>query len=121
MYEDVVLRLESLGFTVEPATDDWVLNYLIGKVTNTIKNECNVTKIPEGLHHVAVDMVCGEFLQMKRGGGQLDELRVLKQISEGDTTLAFATDGESITFDGLVYILLNSGRDQFITYRKLKW
>ena len=36
MLEDVIKRLEGLGFTV---TDEWVLNFCIDKVTNHIKNK----------------------------------------------------------------------------------
>jgi hypothetical protein len=129
MYEDIKQRLESLGYTFDVA-DEWVLNFLIEKVTNTIKNECNVTAIPEGLNQVAVDMVCGEFLLMKKGSGQLDGFNVdlntavLKQVQEGDTNVVFAVDQTASAeqrLDALIYYLMNYGKNQFITYRRLKW
>jgi len=123
MYTDVIGRLKSFGCLVLD-TDQWALEYLIAKVTNEIKNECNISGIPEGLHHIAIDMVCGEFMQMKKGTGQLDDLDVeatLKQIHEGDTTITYAVADKSITLDGLIEYLINGQRSQFITYRRVSW
>ena len=129
MYDDVTKRLESLGYTAE-ATDKWAIDFIIEKVTNTIKNECNVGKIPEGLHQIAVDMVCGEFLMMKKASGQLDGFEVdlntagLKQLQEGDTNVVFAVDSIASPeqrLDALIKHLMNYDRKQFATYRRLKW
>ena len=129
MYADIIKRLESLGYAFDPA-DDWVLNFIVDKVTNTIKNECNVIEIPDGLHQIAVDMVCGEFLMMKKGSGQLDGFEVdldsaaLKQIQEGDTSVSFAIEAVASPekrLDALIYYLMDYGKSQFITYRRLKW
>ena len=123
MNNDVVRRLKSLGYIVVPA-DNMIVECLIGKVTNTIRNECNVDTIPEGLRHVAVDMVCGEFLLAKKGSGQLDGFDVdaaVKQIHEGDTTITFAVADNSVTIDGLIDFLMNSGKSQFVTYRRMRW
>jgi len=124
LYEDIVKRLASFGYTVKEPDDNWVLQFLIGKVTNEIKNECNVCKIPAGLHYVAVDMVCGEFLNSKKGTGQLEGFDVeaaVKQVKEGDTSITFAVGDNSITLDGFIYFLMNYGKSQFITFRRLKW
>ena len=129
MYADIIKRLASLGYVFDSA-DDWVLNFIVDKVTNTIKNECNVIEIPDGLHQIAVDMVCGEFLMMKKGSGQLDGFEVdldsaaLKQIQEGDTSVSFAIEAVASPekrLDALISYLMNYGRSQFITYRRLKW
>ena len=123
VYDDIVKRLEALGYTVE-AADDWAINYSIEKATNTIKNACNVAAVPEGLHYVAVDMVCGEFLQMKKGTGQLEGFDVeaaVKQLKEGDTAITYAIPDNSITLDGLIGYLIASGRSQFTTFRRLAW
>lgn len=42
MYEDVIQRLQLLGYKVLD-TDQWLIDFTIEKVTWTIKNECNVT------------------------------------------------------------------------------
>ena len=123
MYDDVVKRLKSFGYEADGA-DEWVLEFLIAKVSNTIKNECNAGEIPEGLYHIAVDMACGEFLQMKKGSGQfegIDAGAAIKQISEGDTSITYAAADGAITFDGLIDFLMNSGKSQFVNYRRIRW
>ena len=123
MYDDIVKRLKSFGYKVV-AADKWVLEFLFDKVSNTIKNECNVGEIPDGLHQVAVDMVCGEFFLMKKGSGQLDGIdacAAIKQISEGDTSITYAVADGSITLDGLISILINGGRSQFVNFRRIRW
>ena len=103
--EDVKSFLAAIKFTYSE-NDDWVLMFCIEKVTNTIKNECNISSIPEGLKQVAVQ-------------------RVIKQIQEGDTNTVFAI-GEGCStpeemLNSLISILLTSGNNQFVTYRRLKW
>lgn len=123
MYEDVVQRLQSLGYTVLD-TDQWLINFTIEKVTWTIKNECNVSSIPDGLHNIAVDMVCGEFLSAKKGSGQLTEYdveEVIKSIKEGDTTITYAIGDGAVTLDRLINYLINCGKSQFVTYRRFVW
>lgn len=127
MYGDIVKRLESFGYAVATA-DEWALRYLIEKVTNTVKNECNVSEIPDGLHQVAVDMACGEFLMAKKGTGQLagfDLDAAVKQIHEGDTSVTFAFGEGSTTpeqrLDNLITRLMSYGKPQFAAYRRLRW
>jgi hypothetical protein len=123
MYEDVIERLKSLGYEVNEL-DDWLLRFEINAVTQTIKNECNVTEVPDGLHFVAVDMICGKFLFAKKGSGQLDGFDVeaaAKSIKEGDTQVTYAISDTSITLDGLIGTLISAGKSQFTTYRRFAW
>jgi len=123
MRDKVIERLGFLGYTVTDA--DWpLLDCLIDKVAQTIRNECNVEDIPDGLLHVAVDMVCGEFLLLKQATGQLEGLDIasaVASIKQGDTTVAFATVDVTITFDGLVDHLINGGKSQFSVFRRFRW
>lgn len=127
MYGDVTIRLLSFGYTVNPEKDDGYINILTEKVTNEIKNNTNQNAVPVGLYHVAVDMVCGEFLQLKLITGQLDETGLntaaaIKAISEGDTSITYAVnDTAASPVDILINWLLNHGRGQFTTYRRLAW
>jgi hypothetical protein len=123
MREDIIKRLESLGYAIREA-DSWLIDHLIGKVTNSVKNECNIDAVPEGLRQIAVDMACGEFLLAKKGSGQLDSFDVeaaVKQIKEGDTSVTYAIQDDSITLDGLISCLANSGKSQFASFRRLAW
>ena len=129
MLERVNERLQSLGYTVKDS-DDIAINFAMQKVENTIKNDCNISAIPDGLTHVAVNMVVGEFLMSKKTFAPNDLLNfnldtAVKQIQEGDTNISFAVGEGSKTdeqrLDSFIDYLLNYGRDEFITYRRFRW
>lgn len=64
MLERVKERLESFGYVLKDG-DEVILTFSIQKVENTIKNDCNVPSIPDGLMNIAIDMAVGEFLDGK--------------------------------------------------------
>ena len=123
----VLNRLENLGYTLK-ATDDWMISFSVQKVENTIKNECNVDSIPEGLSQVAVNMVCGEFLFSLKQSGKLEGFDLdtaIKTVQTGDTSITFALDKSSMTpeqrLNNLISYLMGNGRSEFICYRKIRW
>lgn len=127
MLEDVTKRLSSFGYEVTEG-DTWVLGFIIQKVENYIKNNCNIDEIPEGLHQIAVDMSVGEFLLSKKSTGQLtgiDMEAAIKQIQEGDTNVTFAIgDGDSTPerrLDYLISYLMEYGKGSFASFRCIKW
>ena len=127
MLEDVKQRLSSFGYEVIE-DDTWVLEFIIQKVENYIKSNCNIDAIPEGLHQIAVDMSVGEFLLGKKSTGQLtgiDLEAAIKQIQEGDTSVTFAIGDGSKTpeerLDNLISHLLNYGKGSFASYRCIQW
>lgn len=129
MLEKVKERLQSFGYTLKDG-DEVILNFSIQKVENTIKNDCNVSSIPDGPVNIAVDMAIGEFLTAKKtfspndiAGLDLDF--AVKQIQTGDTNTVFATGESSLTpeqrLNAFVSYLLTYGRDEFSCYRKIRW
>ena len=85
MLDDAIALLDALNVT--GAADDPLLPYMVNSVTERVKNETNQPEIPEGLHHVAVELVVGEYLTFKKGAGQLeidglDLEAAVKQIQE---------------------------------------
>lgn len=129
MFERVKERLQSLGYTVKDS-DDIAINFAMQKVENTIKNDCNISAIPDGLMNIAINMVIGEFLMSKKTFAPNDLLNfnldsAVKQIQEGDTNISFAVGEGSKTdeqrLDSFIDYLLNYGRDEFITYRRFRW
>lgn len=125
----VASRLESLGYEVREA-DSASLAFCVEKVRSTIKNEINWQDVPEGLIHIAIDMACGEFLKGLMtfapdalSGFDLDA--AVKRIQTGDTTTEFAvgdgtqTDEQRLT--AFVNYLLNYGKDEFNSFRRLRW
>lgn len=129
MLERIKERLRSIGYAVKDS-DDIAINFAMQKVENTIKNDCNISAIPDGLMNIAIDMVVGEFLMLKKTFAPNDLLNfnldaAIKQIQEGDTNISFAIGEGSKTdeqrLDGFIDYLLNYGRDEFITYRRFRW
>lgn len=124
--ELVLKRLDSFGYEPTEA-DAFCIGFSVQKVENSIKNDCNVAKIPEGLTNIAVDMVCGEVLGTLYRSGKLalDGLELdgaIASVSAGDTSVSFdnstSDDGK---FSTLLSLLQNSGRGEFACYRKLRW
>lgn len=127
MLEVVTERLASFGYVVTE-NDSWMLDFIIQKVENSIKNDCNIDSVPEGLHEVAVDMVVGEFLLNKKSKGQLEGFDLdaaIKQIKEGDTSVTFAIgEGDSSPekrLDDLILYLMTYGKGKLVSYRCIKW
>lgn len=129
MLDDVIQRLASFGYEVTDA-DNWILNFIIQKVENHIKNTCNILEIPDELYQIAVDMVCGNFLYEKKAvnpdsltGFDLDA--AVKQIQEGDTNVTFAIGEGSSTpearLDAFISYLSSYGEKDLISFRCMKW
>ncbi|WP_315169501.1 hypothetical protein [Metaclostridioides mangenotii] len=126
LIEDIKNRLVFFGYTLLDC-DSLALDFVIDKVENKIKNECSITEIPNGLYQVEIDRVCGEFLFAKKQSGQLTEYDfdlIEKQIQDGDTTVTYAIEAcqtPEQRFDKLVKNLMESGKGEFASFRRLKW
>ncbi len=129
MLNKVKERLKSFGYDL-CKEDDPALAFSIQKAENTIKNDCNVSSVPEGLMNIAVDMAVGDFLTVKKtfspesiAGIDLD--LAVKQIQAGDTSTTFALGEGSLTpeqrLNSFLNYLLTHGRDEFSCYRKIRW
>jgi len=131
MLEKVIARLASFGYETITANDTAMLEFEIEKVTWTVKNDCNVSEVPEGLMDIAIDMVCGHFLQAKKttSPGDLSDLidfdsAVIKEITAGDTKTVWENSGTKSSeqrYDAFCDYLINYGRDEFSCYRRLRW
>ena len=129
MIEKAKERLQSFGYEWKNE-DDAVLAFSVQKVENTIKNDCNVSKIPNGLINIAIDMAVGEFHLVKKTFSPddiagLDLSTAVKQIQEGDTNVTFAAGEGSLTaeqrLENLINYLLTYGKGEFVHYRRLIW
>lgn len=126
--DDVVKRLESLGYNVSE-NDMALIEYAINGVEQYIKNFCNITIIPAELYYVAVDMAAGTLLKTKTSIGEpvsdnIDfEAGRISSITEGDVSVSYGYD--SNTSSAAKYALLLDklcNRDaELITFRKLRW
>lgn len=129
MLEKVKEQLESFGYVLKDG-DEGILTFSIQKVENTIKNDCNVSSIPDGLENIAIDMAVGEFLTAKKTFSSddiagLDLDFAVKQIQEGDTNTVFTTGEGTLTpeqrLNNFLNYLLTHGQDEFSCYRRLRW
>lgn len=124
---DVVKRLGQLGYPATEA-DYETIEFELTKITNYVKNYCNITTIPEILDPRIIDRVCSDFLYYKKNSGSLEGFNyetVIKSIKEGDTTLTYAVgqgeDTPENRFDAFVKSL-ERGFDKWITpHRRLRW
>lgn len=127
--ESVKKRLKSFGYEVK-AEDKFALTFSVEKVRSAIKNDINWKDVPEGLEYIAVDMAVGEFLLSKKtfapddlAGFDLDS--AVKQIQLGDTNVVFATGEGSQTpeqrLTTFINYLLSYGKDEFNSFRRLRW
>lgn len=128
MLEAVIALLDALG--VAGAGEDPLLPYLLGSVCEQVRNETNLSDIPKGLHHAAVELTAGEYLAFRKNTGQLDldglDLdAAIKQIQEGDTSVVFTAGDGTLTpeqrLDALISRLRRDRSHEFIRYRRLLW
>lgn len=122
-------RLAAFGYELQPA-DEALLVFALDKAVGSIKNDCNLADLPEGLQRIAVEWAAGEFLQAKKAFAPddlagLDLEAAVKQIQAGDTTVVFAAGEGSQTpeqrLNGLINYLLSYGRAELACYRRLRW
>ena len=122
-------RLAAFGYAVQGA-DEALLGFALDKAVGSIKNDCNLAEVPEGLQRVAVEWAAGEFLQAKKTFAPadlagLDLEAAVKQIQAGDTTVVFAAGEGSQTpeqrLNQLINYLLSYGRAELACYHRLRW
>ena len=120
MLADVRMLIKaSVGYEVQDI-DLPVLSYIYSDVEQHIKNDCNVTEIPEGLQTVLDELTAGKFLALQKGvilGTEGTE--VVKSIREGDTTVELGGTSTEQRYDAIVRVLTRE-RD-FACYRKFRW
>ena len=124
MMQCVKGRLETLGYTADE-TDETALAFLIEKVLDEILTFCNIEDLPASLEPFAADRVCGQYLQQLQATGKLKDYafeRVVKSITEGDSSFTFADDKSGATaFSEYLASLASAGDAQLLAFRKLRW
>lgn len=121
--EDVALRLGYMGCNVSDE-DMGTIECCINSTEEYILNYCNIRHIPIELYNTAVDMCCGNFLNIKNSLMELDGFDptgALSSITEGDVSISY-TNGisKAVLFEELINRLCNKD-SQLIAFRRLKW
>lgn len=120
-------RLNSLKVPITD-NDDSLLNFSIDRVRNHIKTQTNRQDIPIELNEIAIDMVIGEFLFLKKSMGQLDIETIdfspfAKQVQDGDTNVIFAVELDGTPeskFNAMIEYLQHNEVD-YRKFRRLSW
>lgn len=113
-------RLLQLGYEAKEG-DDTALLFCISRTEEHIKNVCNISEIPEELYYKGIDMVCGEFLGVKLEGYGTENDRLIKTITEGDTTVTYQ-DGVDRVKKLIDFINGLRGNDaELYSFRKMRW
>ena len=120
----VIAKLLKLGIE-EP--DNFILENSIEKVKLYIINKSNQKQVPENLKYVWIERAIGEYLvfMLRIGKLEIDALdfgRIAKEISEGDTKVAYdntKTTGDK--FEVYTMYLQTYGEDEIKRYRRLVW
>ncbi|MEG0778650.1 MAG: hypothetical protein RSE64_07515 [Oscillospiraceae bacterium] len=120
----VKARLAMLGYSFVDA-DAAALAYVIGKAEAWLCDDLNLAAVPSGLLYAWADMAAGMFLLDRKSSGQLCGYTFetsAKSISEGDTTVAFATGAsEEGQFDALIKKLVTPDEAALAAYRRIAW
>ncbi len=124
--EDVIIRLQSLGYDINEG-DGVTLENAIRETVCYIKAYCNINKIPKELYDTAVDMAVGRVLRDKLATGSsvcenidFDD-EGIKTVTEGDVSVTFMDSSEKTSrYEELIDRLCNKD-DLLVCYRKLRW
>lgn len=119
--EKVVLRLSGFGYTVTDA-DTAMLDYVISKIEQDIKNFCHIPEVPEELYYTWTDAVCADFLKSKLSTNSLDNVSgIVSSIREGDTTVSYSKEGtpEAQLLECISKMALDL--NGLVRFRKLVW
>lgn len=123
--ETIINRLKDFGYEYKADKDEFSVGFAIDKVTAHVLNATNCSEIPDGLMHIAVDMVCAEFLKLKKGFGQLTEIefeQIAQSVKLGDTNVQFSNEATpEQKFDASISYLLSGHESDYARYRKLVW
>ena len=128
--EDIKKRLESFGYSAAPENEA-ALAFALKKASDVCKNDCNVFDVPEGLESIVIDMAVGEFLLALKTFNPTSLSNIglsfesaVKELSEGDTRISFATEGnksDEQKLDSMIDLLINGRKSEFACYRRLRW
>ena len=121
---ETISKLSKLGID---EIDNFILENSIEKIKLYIVNKSNQKQVPENLKYVWIERVIGEYLlvMLRIGKLEIDGLdfgRIAKEISEGDTKVAYdntKTTGDK--FEVYTTYLQTYGEDEIKRYRRLVW
>ncbi len=104
-----------LGIAAADTTQDTSIAFILGDVTETILNYCNLLELPAGLENTACRMAMD--LYRNEGVGDAEAPSAVSSIEEGDTTVQFRKAVDENFKD----TLLKNYTPQLNRYRRVSW
>ena len=104
-----------LGITT--SDKDFIIQFILDKVSDMVCNYCNIQEIPQGLENVTLNMAVD--LYRAEGLGQEQLQGVVKSISEGDVSVSFSSASSISENPGMAF--LKNYIKQLDQYRKVGW
>lgn len=124
--ENIITWLVSVGYTYDESKDSVILSLLWDEVIREICHACNISKVSTCDYAEIERVVAFRLLQTKLKTGTLSGVamqEIVKKVTEGDTTVEFATGNVSSTDALSAYFAENSviSKNLIVSHRKLVW
>lgn len=124
--ENITARLAAVGYTYDASKDSVILSLLWEEVIREICHACNISKVDTCDYAEVERVVTFRLLQTKLKTGTLEGIAIegiVKKVTEGDTTVEFATGNTSATETLSAYFAENSAisNNLIASHRKLVW
>ena len=124
--ENITVRLASLGYTYDASQDRTALGLLWEEVVREVCHACNISKVNLCDYAEIERVVAFRLLQIKLKTGTLGDSvveQIVKKVTEGDTTVEFATGNTSATDSLSSYFTKQSAisKNLIARHRKLVW
>ena len=94
---------------------DFILEFVISRVENAIKNDCNLDKIPVELEDVVLNMAI-KLYRLENFGSE-EAGQTVKSIAVGDTSTTFETHESN----DLAKCLIKDFKAQIAPFRRVRW
>lgn len=124
---DVLEFLKEIGYETKSEDENLVIR-LMGAVSSTILNQCNISEIPTDLDNVVIMRTCGAFLKIKSATSDLtttlNVAPAYKRITEGDVTVELSvqeSDSPQKQFNNFIKSLEEYGKRDIAAFRKVRW
>ena len=96
---------------------DELVDFALAKAEDLICGFCGRCQVPAGLYHIHVNLALDLYRSESFGSEEVQG--AVKQITEGDTTVTFASAASSSENAALAF--LKDYKAQLTPYRKLGW
>ena len=124
MVKLLIKRLSQLN-VLPPEKDFGMLSALLDEAKLWLLAETAQEELPEALIPTMIDIAAGKYLLIRKSTGELESFDfepVVRQISQGDTSVAYAVSGEHLSpFDTLVGWLTTPSEALLRKWRRMRW